>query len=59
MNNKPKKAKVVIGHDAWWYDEKGGISVYVQRKNAGQSILACRIKRSDLVKFINRTEDKS
>jgi len=58
MSRKPKKARVTDGLSAWWYDERGGISVYIETHLTGARVFSCRIKRSDLVKYIKRTEPK-
>ena len=52
MSLKPKKARVVKGKDAWWYDERGGISVYIEGMG---TILACVIKRSALERYLKRS----
>ncbi len=53
MSLKPKKAKIIKGKEAWWYDERGAISVYISGMG---TTLSCRIKRSELVKFIKRSQ---
>ena len=52
MSLKPKRARVTTGASAWWYDERGGISVFIEN-TAG--VLSCVIKRSALIRFIERS----
>ena len=59
MSLRPKKARVQNGGSAcsaWWYDERGGISVYIVNNNS--VVLSCRIKRSALIRFIERSGAK-
>ena len=48
---QPKKSDVENGEEAWWYDGKGSISIYIQGID---KILSCRIKRSALERYLKR-----
>ena len=50
----PKKARVISGYDAWWYDDKRNIHVLIQQDNKTNPV-SCTIKRSELLKYIKRT----
>ena len=55
MKLLPKKARVTKALSAWWYEERGAISVCIQDFS---TILACRITHSQLRKCIERTKKK-
>ena len=56
MSLSPKKARVLRGKSAWWYDECGAISVFVE--GISGAVLSCQIKRSHLIKYIERSKKK-
>lgn len=52
---RPKKAKALPGaKDAWYYENKGSIDVFIQRDAGG--VVAARINRCQLLQWIKRTE---
>ena len=52
MSRKPKKARILHGKSAWWYDEHGAISVHIEGLG---SVLSCQIKRSALQRYMKRS----
>ena len=55
MSLKPKQAiPMSADTQAWWYEERGAISIYMQQKNG--NIISARIRKSALVKFIKRSK---
>jgi hypothetical protein len=48
----PKKAKAIAGKDAWWYADKGSISVCVAIPG---TVLTCSITRRDLEAYLKRS----
>ena len=55
MKLTPNKARPLNADSAWWYDERGAISVYVSKYLV---TLSCKIRRADLVKFIERSKPR-
>ena len=55
ISRRPKKARTSGNCTAWWYDERGGIGIYISDR---EKTVTCRIKRSDLIKYIERTKRK-
>lgn len=51
------KAIPLRAHDAWWYDERGAINVFI-RPNDSSDAVSCKIRRADLVKFIERSKPR-
>ncbi len=50
---RPKKAWVMRGKSAWWYDERGAISVFIEGLN--NDVVSCRIQHRKLEKYIARS----
>ena len=46
---------IIFADSAWWYDERGGISVFIRKDGV---ILSCKIRRADLVRFIERGQPR-
>lgn len=55
VSNKPHSATPMHNtcEEAWWYENKGSIQVYVHR---GNKTFACRINRRVLKDWLERTE---
>ena len=54
LSIKSKKARIIRGgKSAWWYDEKGAISIHIF---AFGTTLVCSIKRSELLKYLHRSK---
>lgn len=54
LSLKPKDARVIHGHEAWWYDNPSSIQILIQ-PNPGAEVVSCVIKRSELLKYIKRS----
>lgn len=54
LSRKPKFTRVISGAEAWWYDDARSIHVLIQ-VGQGSQIVSCAIKRSELLKYINRS----
>jgi hypothetical protein len=49
---QPKRARTKTAEEAWWYANAGSIDVYTAKDGI---TLHARIKRSDLVRYIEKT----
>ena len=52
----PKQARTRRAMDAWWYEERGAIRIYIQPIYPGPT-WSCSIKRSQLLKYIERSKE--
>jgi hypothetical protein len=53
LNRNPHKATPIHGKEAWWYENKQSIDVYVDSEGV---TLACRIPRRYIESWLKRTE---
>lgn len=56
LSLKPKRAipYTKATKDAWWYDDKGCITIHVQSLTG--EVVSCKIRRSALLGYIARSE---